>query len=83
MADRGFLKSKILHFNCYFDEALSEVEGVMKRSLKGETENLYGKWLDSQTDKPNQTLMKHWEEVKQSMNCWQDLETVSKNTEKQ
>lgn len=83
MTDRGFLKSKILHFNFYFNEALGEVEAVMRRSLKAEAENLSGKWLESPTDKPNQSLMKHWEEVKQSMNCWQDLATVSRNTEKQ
>ena len=55
----------------------------MRKSLKSEVENIYGKWLDSATDRPNQSLLKHWEEVKQSMNCWTELATVSRNTERQ
>ena len=55
----------------------------MKRSLKAEAENIYGKWLESQADRPNQSLLKHWEEVKQSMNCWTELAAVSRNTERQ
>lgn len=82
--NKGLLKARILHQNSYFSEALSEVENVLKTTLRPEAESGgQTKWTDNHQEMMNQLALRQWEQTKASMNQWEDLLAVSRGTEKQ
>lgn len=82
--DRSFLKARILLQNNFYTESLSEIETIIKKTIKAENENIFNpKWLETSQEASNQMIIKQWELAKQGMNQWEDLLAVSKGTEKQ
>lgn len=74
----------MLHQNKYFAESLAEVEAVLRRIGRPESEYVfYPKWTDSAQEVVTQMAIRHWEQTKAAMNRWDDLATVSRGTEKQ